>query len=310
MNVKFSILICSLEKRKKTFNELLNRLTPQMTTQTEIVHLVDNGELTIGGKRNKLVRRSQGEYIAFVDDDDLVSFDYVPKILQAIKKKPDCCGIEGNATFKGKHASLFCHSIQYNEWFNRDGIFYRPPNHLNPILRKIASKIEFPYQNKVEDRFYSKNIYPFLKSEVYIKDPIYFYLCRKGGGLRNKGPYTKNNMIFEGDFNMEAQLCVTDLKNSAAGITINDSVFGFEGLRSRYMFVEGELFKDISIKHLTSKYINDGVPFCLRIDRKGKDMNIYINNDLMVSIKCETKNVNIGFREMRSKMRVLKVDNI
>ena len=67
-------------------NELLHRLEIQMTPEVEIVKFIDKGELTIGAKRNQLVKRSKGEYIAFIDDDDLVSFDYVSKILKAIEK--------------------------------------------------------------------------------------------------------------------------------------------------------------------------------------------------------------------------------
>jgi len=40
--------------------------------------------MTIGAKRNQLLHRAKGDYVAFVDDDDLVSSDYVNKVLSAV----------------------------------------------------------------------------------------------------------------------------------------------------------------------------------------------------------------------------------
>jgi len=268
----------------------------------------DNGQQTIGAKRNKLVRKSSGDYISFIDDDDLVSFDYISKILEAVESNPDCCGIEGIVTFHGDNPTLFCHSVKYQNWSDKNGVYYRSPNHLNPVSRKIAKKVKFPFKNNREDRAYANDIYPFLKTEVYIEEPIYFYLCEKGGGLKKSGPYEKNKITVNGDFEVRAKLSITNLKGSAAGVTIDNSVFGFEGGKSRSMFVEGDVFKGISIKYPTVKYIRDGKPFYFRIVRKGKDMSFYINNNHMLSVQYKKEKVNIAFRQMRSNMKVLKVE--
>ena len=306
---RLSILICSINRRKELFNRLMYRLTPQMDKHVEVLFETDDGQQTIGAKRNKLIRRSSGDYLAFVDDDDLVSFDYVSKILEAVESSPDCCGIEGIITFRGENDALFCHSIKYQNWSSKDGVYYRSPNHLNPVSRKIAKKVKFPFKNNREDRSYADAIYPFLKTEVYIEEPIYFYLCEKGSGLRSKGPYEKNKMTVNGDFDIRAKLSITNLNGSAAGVTIDDSVFGFEGGKSRSMFVEGDVFKGVSIKYPTIKYIREGRPFYFRIIRKGKDMSFHINNNHMLSVKYGKDKVNIAFRQMRSNMKVLKVDS-
>jgi glycosyltransferase involved in cell wall biosynthesis len=174
---KLSILICSLVGREVSLKKLLNLLEPQKTDDIEIIVDIDNKEVTTGAKRNRLLKKATGEYIAFIDDDDLVSNDYIFKILNAIESKPDCCGMEGLITFKKQNITrTFIHSIKYNSWFTKDEVYYRCPNHLSPVKRILALKAMFPDLTISEDIEYSKRLLPFLKTEVYIKNPIYFYL--------------------------------------------------------------------------------------------------------------------------------------
>ncbi len=175
--MKLSILICSLYSRHKFLDILLHILDKQKNDQVEILVEKDNGKTILGAKRNLLLEKAQGQYICFVDDDDKVSKDYISKILEALKTEPDCCGIEG-IIFRRRNTpgKLFIHSIKYNTWFEEDGIYYRCPNHLNPVKREIALQIGFPEKNSGEDHVYSNGIFPLLKTEVYIKGSIYYYL--------------------------------------------------------------------------------------------------------------------------------------
>lgn len=173
--MKFSILICSLISREDSLNRLLKVLDKQLTNQVEILIEKDKGEMIVGAKRNLLLRKAQGEYISFVDDDDMVSEDYVSRILEALQNDPDCCGIEGNLIRK-KGKNLFIHSIKHRTWFEKDGVYYRCPNHLNPVKRELAYRIGFPNKDVGEDADYSMRLLPLLKKEVFIKGPIYFYL--------------------------------------------------------------------------------------------------------------------------------------
>lgn len=177
-SIKLSILICSIERRKNLLSRLLNELEKQKSDSVEILVDIDNGLKSIGLKRNNLLKKSKGEYVSFIDDDDLVSSSYVDDILKAIENKPDCIGIEGIITVDGKNPRVFIHSLKYKSWFENKGIYYRNPNHLNPVKRQIALKALFPDKNSHEDREYSKRIFPLLKSEEYIKKPIYFYLYK------------------------------------------------------------------------------------------------------------------------------------
>jgi hypothetical protein len=122
----------------------------------------------------------------------LVSEDYVKKILEAIESNPDCCGIQGIITFQGQGPRMFIHSLKYKEWFEQNNIYYRCPNHLNPVKREIALQVKFPETNFGEDKDYSTRLFPLLKEERFISGVVYHYLYEKGGPP-NSGSFKRSN---------------------------------------------------------------------------------------------------------------------
>jgi glycosyltransferase involved in cell wall biosynthesis len=168
-----------MPSRKNLLTRLLNVLDPQRTDEVEIIIESDDGQMAIGKKRNILLKKATGDYISFVDDDDLVTTHYVGKVLQAIETKPDCVGLQGIITFQGKSPRIFIHSMKYDKWFEENNVYYRCPNHLNPVKRDIALQVMFPENNFGEDRDYSQRLFPLLKNEVHINDTIYHYLYEK-----------------------------------------------------------------------------------------------------------------------------------
>jgi hypothetical protein len=181
--ITLSILICHLEDRVQEIGRLIQILVPQVTERVEYLIETDKGEMSVGQKRNKLIQRAQGEYVAFVDDDDTVSCDYVSKILSAIDKyrenhggtSPDCIGLEGEMFYENRAKFNFKHSIQFAGWYTGGDAFIRTPNHLNPVLRRIAVLVPFPEKFRGEDQSYSHAIKRLLKTEQYIRGPIYKY---------------------------------------------------------------------------------------------------------------------------------------
>ncbi len=188
---KLSILICTLHRRKEYLKRLVEILKPQITNDIEALASIDNGEKSIGDKRQRLLEDATGEYIAFIDDDDIVSHNYINLVLKAVENKPDVIGIHlimkqvtGLET-EGIITGDTFHSLKYNTWYDEPipgnpqcKKYYRNPNHLNPVKKELALKAGFPSINMCEDRQYSANLLPYLKTEQYIEDPIYFYLVR------------------------------------------------------------------------------------------------------------------------------------
>ena len=68
-----SVLTCSLKSRSQVFKRLENILKKQIfnTNQVELLANIDNGEKTIGCKRNELLNAAKGQYVVFIDDDDI-----------------------------------------------------------------------------------------------------------------------------------------------------------------------------------------------------------------------------------------------
>jgi len=173
-----SLLIPTLPKRKELFDRLLEDLKKQVGNKDNIeIASSPDENLTIGEKRNILLQRASGKYCAFVDDDDCVCHNYIDLILDALKHSPDCCSLKGLITTDGFNAKTFIHSIRYNNYFEKDGIYYRPPNHLNCIKTEIAKQFKFPEKSFGEDTDWAMQICHsgLLKHEIWIEPVLYYY---------------------------------------------------------------------------------------------------------------------------------------
>jgi len=184
MNPIFSVLICTIEGREQVLNSLMFTLEKQISdynlnNDVEIMLSKDKrGEHTIGAKRNTLLQGCNGEYAAFIDDDDMVSDDYLPLLVNKMKtESPDVIALEGVITTDGLNAKKFIHSIKYNSVFEQDGVYYRPPLHLNPIKTKISKNFRFCEVNHGEDVEWGMQISRsgLLQKEGNIEKAYYFY---------------------------------------------------------------------------------------------------------------------------------------
>lgn len=173
-----SLLIPTIPERCDMLNTLLKDLNGQIHgREVEIIRCSDKKILSVGAKRNALLERALGKYCAFIDDDDIVCHNYIDLILDALKYSPDCCSLKGLITTDGVNAKTFIHSIKYNNYFEKDGIYYRPPNHLNVIKTEIAKQFKFPEKNFGEDTDWAMQICHsgLLKHEIWIEPVLYYY---------------------------------------------------------------------------------------------------------------------------------------
>lgn len=179
---RWSILICTLEERKTSFERLYKKLMHQIEScglekEIEILWFLDNREASVGYKRNFLLQASRGEYINFIDDDDDIHDNYIGMIYEKLKKGPDCVSLLGIITTDNRRSKKFIHSIRYKTYFEKSGVYFRPPNHLNPIKRSIAIQFPFPDKYFGEDTDWAMQIARsgLIKTEGEIKVPYYFY---------------------------------------------------------------------------------------------------------------------------------------
>jgi glycosyltransferase involved in cell wall biosynthesis len=170
-----------MPSRQDMFKALLTELQQQIFTskykgQVEIWH-DDSIDITTGKKRNILLQKSEGKYVVFIDDDDLVSDRYVELIMDCLNtnKEVDCVGINGVISFDGKDEKKWFISKDYGKWFENQQGYYRTPNHITPIKRNIAINVMFPEVTHGEDYVYSMGVLPHLKTEAIIDCPLYHY---------------------------------------------------------------------------------------------------------------------------------------
>ena len=162
---RLSLLIPTLHERSKICEQITSEIVNQLTTDVEMLILPDNGEQTIGAKRNTLLEGATGDYVAFIDDDDMISKDYVEKVLAALEGNPDCASLDGYVYWRDGSKRLFRHSIEYTSWYTSEGIDYRMPSHLNAIKREYALQVRFQEINHGEDHQNSKDLQKYLKTE-------------------------------------------------------------------------------------------------------------------------------------------------
>lgn len=177
------ILIPTLAERFVMFNGLRTHIESQIGDRLVKV-IADHTPrgTSIGKKRQNMLFASKADYVVFVDDDDMVTPDYVPLIYDAIQQEPDVVGLRGYMTTNKQNPENWIISIKYPEWASdKDGYRYvRYPNHLAPIKLEHALMAGFSDMGHGEDYDYSMRLKQQgnLKKEVFIDAEIYHYIFR------------------------------------------------------------------------------------------------------------------------------------
>lgn len=179
-----SIMIATMHKRAEQFRRLMAVLGGQLTGEVELLTDIDNGEKTIGSKRQNLLNRAGGQYVCYVDDDDIVSADYVSELLQAINKtKPDCVGFwyESCCMATGHKRTVEVSLHTKAKGIKEEILTHRYTNHLTPVKRDIALQVGFEDISVNEDNQYSRGVVKIARTEWLINKVLYYYQSRHGG---------------------------------------------------------------------------------------------------------------------------------
>ena len=189
--MKLSILICSHKKRKPLLRRMLKHLNEQTYRNPEDVEILvceNDDPFVRGTSRNSLIDRASGDYCCFVDDDDIVSDDYVSKILNTIETGPEICSITGLVISMLNHEShKFMLSTRHTKPFSlpsndiEDDTYKRFASHLNPIKTEIIRQVRFSSEKIChEDNTYSQRLKDFKQdwNEEEIDGVLYYYFNR------------------------------------------------------------------------------------------------------------------------------------
>lgn len=204
--IKLSIII-PMFNTEPYIDQLLKCLAPQLTPEVEVI-VVDDGSTFpflppfpsikvirqenkgVSSARNRGLKAAKGEYIVFIDSDDLVTDDYLSQIFQSIENGPDTVWLS---------------------WKSMDGRFgktlksqndkFGPYNRCvwNRVFKKTyIEDMEFDETMMVaEDDDFLKRL-PEPKSHTYISKPIYLYRVGRKDGLsmrKANGEFDKADIV-------------------------------------------------------------------------------------------------------------------
>jgi len=184
---RLSILIPTLNE---PFNvQMLRRLNsaidPQIAKYPGQIekYINDKGRsISTGAKRNQMIRDTDSDYFVFIDDDDIIHPMYVDRLMEGINKGVDVITFCGEMHTRHRPGSPVVSKVDFiiklgESYEERDGKYYRFPNHLSCIRRDLVHHIKFPDKTKGEDYPWAKMIHDkrLLKTEHHIQEKIYTY---------------------------------------------------------------------------------------------------------------------------------------
>lgn len=171
---RWTIGILSVSVRRVSLTKLLGVLTPQLNKDTEVIIYLNDGEHSIGKLRQTILDEAAGEYISFIDDDDMIPEDFVATILPYLDGVVDYIGFKVDLFDNGERKKPVYHSLAYPNWHEDDKGYYRGITHLNPLRTELARQSKFPDVSMGEDEAWTTGIN--AKTEVFIDRPMYTYL--------------------------------------------------------------------------------------------------------------------------------------
>ena len=176
----FSILTPSVPERIDShLKPLLEKIEKQIgDKRVEHVILLDNKKRSIGMKREALVEIAKGKYMAFVDDDDDISDDYVSSILEAIKTNPDVVTFKQKCLVNDNHPSIINFSLKnkVNQEYYPSGVIDRKPFRVCAWKSSIGKKYKFTDKNYSEDWFWAEQLVKEAKTEIHVDKVLHTYV--------------------------------------------------------------------------------------------------------------------------------------
>jgi hypothetical protein len=184
-----SILIPTIPSRVEKFTVLYNELQRQAEFVNrirfwpdEVEILVDgsdaflDGGLSIGKKREELVKKASGKYLCFLDDDESIAPNYLEVLVGLCKEGKDVCTFRNIS--KLDHFWMIV-DMSLNHSTNEQGKHYeivkRRPWHINPVRSILAKLHAFYDSNYGEDWAWFEQVLKHCETEAHSEAVIHQY---------------------------------------------------------------------------------------------------------------------------------------
>ena len=165
-----------LDTRTSDVYGLCDKISDQIENlPVEHLLLCDNRQRSIGAKRQALVDIARGEYIAFVDDDDDISDDYVCRLLTAIETGADVITFRQRAIYNGLQSEVVFGINNRDGQFNPGGITLRAPWHVCAWKREAVAGCLFGETNYGEDLIWCQQARRRIQTAHHIDAVLHTY---------------------------------------------------------------------------------------------------------------------------------------
>jgi hypothetical protein len=174
-------------------SEMFSKLFSEVMTQVLLVHhlhpslgkievLVDDskrfleGGLSIGKKRESLLRRAEGRYVVFLDSDDDIAPNYVEQLVRLCQHNTDVVTFR-NLTKTDTYWTLVDMSLAYhhNDEASPKYITRRKPWHICPIRSLFAKMYDFEDTNYGEDATWMEKVLKHCVTEIHTDQILHQY---------------------------------------------------------------------------------------------------------------------------------------
>lgn len=176
--ISWTICIATTHARDGVRERLMNSLLPQVDKykgQIEVLVFWNNFEYSLGFLRQALLDEAKGQYISFIDDDDMIADDYCDSIFPLLDGV-DYVGFQVKFSNDAEEMLPVYHSLRYNDWYEDDTGYYRGVTHLNPVRTELARQSRFPVEyNMGEDHQWAVGMRDKCKTEHVIDREMYYY---------------------------------------------------------------------------------------------------------------------------------------
>lgn len=182
-----TLIIPRLAERKASWKHLQMTLAKQQQglglPESTVEILTDVSDEPVARKRQRMFDAARGRYVAFVDDDDMVSEEYLRSLVMTIIHFPavDVVSFEGKRTEDGAKCQRMHWSLATPQNQRTEKTRYIMANHLCAMRRDLCQEVRFWRETAYgSDQIYWRSLHvaKLLQTEVHLPDQLYHYNFR------------------------------------------------------------------------------------------------------------------------------------